>query len=382
MLAWDAPLQRSLVRFGAALIYNFPPWTAVIGLMGLAGLYRKQKYTFWLILPLLFVHSLLAVTLTLDDPFSAYVPSFVLIAVAVGFGWWKVLTDAKWTGFVLAILLSLSPVLIYRFSAATIRWVREEVSVTAFLGPPFESPLDPLDHFLNPDRRHNPEARDFAREAIPEIPENARIVTPSRSGQFLSAPMRYMVDVEDVEGARAGVVWSTIQAEDVEALERWAARSDEPLFLIGLHPANPAVDRLLDRYDLVPTGPWFRVERRDFVPSPPSTDLPDPADPLIPLAGDWSGYVRPQGYSLSLTIRQDPDGSFSGRAVLNESSVLPREGNFNRISPIGDTVVGSITYADGVHVQIDAKRSEDRLEGTWQIFEAQQLAGSFVVQKR
>ena len=141
-----------------------------------------------------------------------------------------------------------------------------------------------------------------------------------------------------------------------------------------------AVDELLERYDFVPTGPWFRIEPRDLVEEQPPTDLADP-DFLIPLAGDWSGFVRPQGYRLSFFIRQGADGSLSGRAVLNQASVLPREGNFTRISPIGDTVIGTVTY-DRVHIQIDAKRSGNLLEGTWQIFEAQQLRGSFVVQKQ
>ena len=52
MLAWDQPLQESLIRFGSMLLLNFPPWSIVIGLIGLAELNRRQKYVFWLIFPL------------------------------------------------------------------------------------------------------------------------------------------------------------------------------------------------------------------------------------------------------------------------------------------------------------------------------------------
>ena len=51
MLAWEPPLKESLARFGALLLLNFPPWTAIIGLIGLWELYRRQKYVFYLIFP-------------------------------------------------------------------------------------------------------------------------------------------------------------------------------------------------------------------------------------------------------------------------------------------------------------------------------------------
>jgi hypothetical protein len=231
-----------------------------------------------------------------------------------------------------------------------------------------------------------PEARAPAQKAIAELPQGARIVTPSRDSEFLAAPMRYLAEVEDAEGRRAGLVWSGLRMEDEGELERWAAESETPMYLIGLHPPSRAVERLLDRYEFVPTGPWFRVQPRRLAQQLPPADLSEAtaAEPTeaTPLTGEWAGFVRPQGYSLTFSIDGAPDGSLSGRAVLNQTSMLPREGEFTRLSPIGDTVVGTVTYDERVHIQIDAKRSDGLLEGTWQIYEAPDLGGTFTVTKR
>jgi hypothetical protein len=376
MLTWDAPLQQSLLRFGAALLYSFPPWTAFIGLFGLVELFKRQKYVFWLVFPLLLVYSTLAVTLTLAEPMNVYVPAWVLVAIAVGYGWWKVLADGGWRDYVLALLLSLSPVLLYRFAPWAVEKLGEEARVMSFLRVPFEAPFDPLVHLLNPDRRASPSARAFAETSLEELPERCRLVAASREGELLLAPLRYLVEVEKVH---PNAVFSTASPSDEDALVEWASQIEEPLFLVGLHPPNPAVESLLDRYHFVPAGHFFRVVPKESVPGRMLTDRDEPTL----LAGDWYGFVRPQGYPVSFAIREMPDGSFSGRAVLNEGSSKPLEGNFTRISPIADALIARVTYDDDrIHIHIDSQLSGNRLEGTWQIYEAQHLQGRFVVWKQ
>ncbi len=373
MLVWDAPLQRSLARFGTMLLYNFPPWTAIIGLIGLMELFRRQKYVFWLIFPLGLVHSFLAVTLTLADPFPAYLPSWVLFSIAVGYGWWKVLSESRWKGFVFALLLSLAPLLLYRFAAEGVKRVGEEVQVRALLGLPIGTPVDSLDNFLNPDRRHRPNARAFARDMLSQIPEGARVAAPSRSGEHLFAPARYLAEVEQTKA----VNYETVQAGDPEALLQWAAQGT-PLFLAGLHPPHPAVESLLDRYQFVPVGYLFRVEPRRRTAEQDPAELAAP----VPIAGEWSGFVRPQGFTVDFLIHEAPDGGFSGEAILNRGGARPLEGRFIRISLIGESLLGRVTYDEKVHVHIDAKQIGARLEGTWQVFEAPFLNGSFTLWKQ
>ena len=77
MLSWDLPLQQSLKRFGTMLLLNFPPWTALIGLIGLWELYRRQKFVFLLIFPLFLVYATLVVTLELSAPVPSYLPAWV-----------------------------------------------------------------------------------------------------------------------------------------------------------------------------------------------------------------------------------------------------------------------------------------------------------------
>ena len=151
MLTWELPLQESLMRFAAMMLLNFPPWTAVIGLIGLWELYRRQKYVFFLIFPLFLAYAFLVVTLRLCAPVPSYLPAWVFLSVAVGFGWWKLLSSGGWQGFAVAILLCASPLVIYRFAPDAVRQAQMEFRAEALLDVPKELPLDHLAFQLNPD---------------------------------------------------------------------------------------------------------------------------------------------------------------------------------------------------------------------------------------
>jgi hypothetical protein len=374
-VSWDAPLQQSLIRFTAMLFYNFPPWIAILGLLGLIELFRRQKYVFGLVFPLLLVYTFLVITLALSDPIPAYLPTWVFLSIAVGYGWWKILAESTWVGFVVALLLSLSPLLLYRFATTAVEQLGEQVQIQTLLSIPFETPLDSLDYYLNPDRRGLPSARISAQELLNVLPDPARVATPSWAGQLVFAPARYLAEVEE---ARPGLTVSAVGPNQSEELNQWATSPDTPLYLVGLHPPNPSVESLLDYYDLIPTGPLFQVQGR---PATPSNTIYDP-DQLPILAGAWVGFIRPQGYRLSFSIQGDSDETYSGRAILNPGATRPFEGSFNRISLIGESVLGRITYDDRIHVHIDAQVAGDRMEGTWQIFEAQELTGRFTAWKQ
>ena len=370
LLSWDAPLQQSLTRFAITLVYSFPPWTALMGLLGLAELFRRQRYVFGLIFPLFVLYSALVVTLQLPAPLAAYVPAWVLISIAVGYGWWKVLADGGWRDYVLALVLSLSPVLIYRAAPWAVERLGQEPRAGSFLSLSFEVPYDPLTHLLNPDRRNSPDARAFAQAALGELPPGSRVVAVSREGELFLAPLRYLAEVEKVGPE---VSFATVTPSDESQLREWASNEEEPLFLVGLHPPNPIVERLLDRYHLVPVGPFFRVLTKESVPGRVLTDAEQPTL----LAGEWHGYVLPQGYPVSFSIREAPDGTFSGQVVLNEGGSQPSEGAFTRISPIGSSLVARVTYEDRLNIHLDAELQGNRLEGTWLVYEAQYLQGSF-----
>jgi len=370
MLSWEAPLKQSLTRFGITLLYSFPPWTAFFGLLGFLELFRRQKYVFWLIFPLFLVYAGLAITLTLPEPMNAYVPAWVLISIAVGYGWWKVLADGGARDYVMALVLSASPLLLYRFAPVAVERLQQQPRVGSFLSLPFEVPYDPLTHLLNPDRRDSPEARAFAQSALQELPDGARVVAVSREGELFLAPMRY---VADVEGFGPAVSFETVTPDDESQLQQWAELEGESLFLVGLHPPNPIVGRLLERFHLVPVGPFFRVMPNDSVPGRVLTRN----DEATSLTGDWHGYVLPQGYPVSFTILESPDGTFSGHVVLNEGGSQPTEGTFERISPIADTLVASVTYDERLNIHLDAEVDGNQMDGTWLVYEAQYLQGSF-----
>jgi hypothetical protein len=382
MLTWDQPLQESLIRFGSMLLLNFPPWSIVIGLIGLWELNRRQKYVFWLIFPLFLIYSALAVTLHLPEPVPSYLPAWVFFSVAVGYGWWKLLSGGNWQGFAVALVLSASPLVIYRFAPLLVRKAQMELRVEALLDVPKELPLDHLASQLNPDRRYLPDARAFAERALDALPEGARLLAVSRTAELMVAPMTYLVEVE----ARKPVGIAILGEGDATGLQTLLAEPG-PVFAMGLHPASSAVTAVLPTHHFRATGEWFQLVPRSEIRDRVLADAPirGVADDSLGdahLVGSWYGYVEPQGYPLSLRI-EGPVGALAGSAILNEEGARPISGKFARLSSTVGAVLGSVEYgeegADQLHFHLDATQKGNRLEGTWKAFELPELSGRFVV---
>jgi Protein of unknown function (DUF2723) len=382
MLSWDQPLQESLIRFGSMLLLNFPPWSIVIGLIGLAELNRRQKYVFWLVFPLFLVYSALVVTLRLPEPVPSYLPAWLLFSVAVGYGWWKLLSSGNWQGFAVALVLSASPLVIYRFAPLAVRKAQMDLRVEAILDVPKELPLDHLASQLNPDRRYLPEARAFAERALDQLPDGARILAFSRPAELVVAPLTYLVAVENRKPTSVLVL-----SEGDETGLRTLLTEPGPLFAMGLHPPNPAVAAILTTHQFRATGEWFQLVPRSEIQDRFLTDvqLLGVSDDSLGdgnLVGTWYGYVEPQGYPLSLRI-EGPVGALSGTAILNEDGARPMSAKFTRLSSTVGAVLGSVEYgdegADQLHFHLDATQKGNRLEGTWKAFELPELSGRLVV---
>ena len=376
MLAWDAPLQESLMRFGSMLLLNFPPWTAVIGLIGLWELYRRQKYVFFLVFPLFLVYAFLVVTLQLSAPIPSYLPAWVFLSVAVGFGWWKLLSSGGWQGFAVAIILCASPLVIYRVASQAVRQARMELRAEALLDVPKELPLDQLAFALNPDRRDLPQVREFAAAAIQALPEGANVVSPSRTSELMVAPMRYLHEVE----GQGSVTFSSLTID-----------GDLPdgSYVMGLHPPHPNVMAKLSTHHFQAMGDWFHFVPREWLSDRVMADaslegLSADADDGLGdehLIGRWYGYVEPHGYPITLHV-EGVAGSLSGRAVVNEESARPHVGTFVRLSSTVGAVLGSAEFgaadADQLHVHIDATQQGNRLEGFWKVYELPEFNGRFL----
>lgn len=396
MLSWDAPLQESLVRFGSMMLLNFPPWTAVIGLLGLWELYRRQKYVFFLVFPLFIVYAFLVVTLRLPAPVPSYLPAWLFLSVAVGFGWWRLLSSGGWQGFAVAIVLCASPLAIYRFAPEAVRQAQMEFRAEALFDVPKELPLDHLAFQLNPDRRELPQAREFASAALSALPQGAVVVSPSRASELMVAPVRYLVEVESA----APVSFVSLAIGD---------DLPDDVYIMGLHPPHPIITTKLATHHLQAKGDWFHVVPRavltdrvlvdaamtSSMPGAPEAAAEDAAESVAlvendslgdsHLIGRWYGYVEPQGYPVTLWIQGAP-GNLTGTAVLNEEGSRPQEGRFVRLSSTVGAVLGSVEFGDAdtdqLHVHIDATQQGNRLEGFWKVYELPELSGRFLVWKQ
>lgn len=389
MLSWDGPLKESLLRFGAMLLLNFPPWTAFVGLLGLWELYRRQKYVFLLVFPMFLVYGLLVVTLDLEAPVSSYLPVWVLLSVAVGFGWWKLLSSGNWQGFVVALVLSASPLVIYRYAPLAVRQAKMELRAEALLDVPKELPVDHLAFQLNPDRRELPSPRDFATNALAMLPENAIVLTPSRTSELMVAPLRYVSEVESAAVSTTRYVSLAAGTDAISTLAGLKADPNAPVYAMGLHPAQPDLTAMLQTHHFLAEGPWFHLVARDQVDRV-LVDRPIPgveADALDDshLVGSWYGYVEPSGYPLTLEIRGTL-GALSGTATLNAAGSHPWHAPFTRLSSTVGTVLGSVEFGeaetDQIHFHLDATQTGNRLEGTWEVFEIPELSGRFIVWKQ
>ncbi len=386
MLVWDQPLKESLLRFGAMLLLNFPPWTAVIGLIGLWELYRRQKYVFFLVFPMFLLYGFLVITLDLERPVPAYLPVWVILSIAVGFGWWKLLSSGSWQGFAIAIVLSTSPLVIYRFAPMAVRQARMERRAEALLDAPVELPLDPLAFQLNPDRRDLQSARDFASGALGALPENATVLSPTRQSELLVSPMRYLSEVESA----GSITFVSLGNDPEQRLRELTSPSSAPVYVKGLHPAHPAITALLASHHFRAQGEWFQLVPQSSLTDRTLVDAPiegvtDNALGDEQLLGRWYGYVKPSGYPLTLSVQGSP-GNLTATAVLSEEGARPETGHFNRLSSTVGAVLGSVEYGedgtDQVHFHIDATQRGNRLEGTWKVFEIPELKGEFVVWKQ
>ncbi|HXV59473.1 MAG TPA: DUF2723 domain-containing protein [Vicinamibacteria bacterium] len=385
-LTWTAPLQESLTRFGTMLLLNFPPWTALVGVLGLFELYRRQKYVFWLVFPMFVLYGFLVATLDLEAPIPSYLPVWTLFSLMVGFGWWRLLAGRNWKGFAAALLLSASPAVVYRFAPVAVRYARMELRARALLDVPLELPLDPLAFQLNPDRRKLPQAREFALNALQALPEQAIVISPSRASELVLAPMRYVAEVEGESTTR----FVSMGTDAANALGTLTADLDtSPVFAMGLHPPHEAVTALLSTHHFRAEGYWFRlVSKNDssrVLDDRPLSGARDDALDDSHLVGLWYGYVEPQGYPLSLDI-VGGRGNLSGTAVLNAEGARPWQASFTRLSSTVGTVLGSAELGepngDKVHFHIDARQTGNKLQGSWSLFEIPRLAGTFVVWKQ
>jgi hypothetical protein len=382
MLAWDQPLQQSLVRFGSMLVLNFPPWSIVIGLIGLAELHRRQKYVFWLLFPFFLIYSALVVTLRLPEPVTSFLPAWVLFSVAVGYGWWKLLSSGNWQAFATALFLCALPVPLYRFAPLLVRQARMEMRAEDLLGVPKLLPLDPLSYQMNPDRQDLPGARAFAEKTLDSLPEGARVLSISNGAELATAPHRYLVSVEK----RRPMSFVAVGEGDATALRRLLTEPGS-LLALTLDPPNPAVTSILATHHFRAAGEWFQLVPRSEIQDRVLRDEPldgvaDDSLGDVHLTGAWYGYVEPQGYPLSLHI-EGTAGSLGGSVILNEEGARPLSGKFTRLSSTLGAVLGSVEFGeeggDQLHFHLDATQKGNRLEGTWKAFELPELSGKFVV---
>jgi hypothetical protein len=197
------------------------------------------------------------------------------------------------------------------------------------------------------------------------------------------APIRYLVEVE----GQKPVQFVSHRVEGAAALQAAVANAGSPVFVLGLHPPHPAIERILETHHFKAEGDWYRLVARSEVPGRILADsalpgVPDDALSDAHLVGRWYGYVLPQGYPLSLDIQGAP-GSLTGTAVLDEEGTRPRSGRFTRLSSTVGAVLGSVELgdeeSDQLHFHVDATQKGNRLEGTWKVFEIPGLTGRFVV---
>ena len=374
-LKLDEPsLTPSAILFGASLLYSFTPLSGLFALGGILQLVRQHRAFFWLIFFVFLIQSGLAVVLRIDEPMNAYLTAWIPVAIAVGYGWWKTLSDGGWRDSLIALALTLAPLALYRYTPALLEKLEAETPVLRVVATPFEAPIDPLAHVLNPDRSRTPDARAFAAAELDALPPASRIVALSRAGELTLAPLVYLHTVESRQPSASFERLPT----DASELTRFVENRERPVFLSGLHPPRAEVTALLDRFVFLPRGHLFQVVPKNEVPGRNFLDREE----VAPFPGEWCGVVRPQGYLVTFSIRETPEGTLSGEAVLNPEAAAARQGPFTRLSFVSGALSATATYRSHFNVHIEGLQAGSRIDGTWYVYQAPEHKGTFVVWKQ
>jgi len=108
-------MGQELVTFGRFLVREFGYWwlpvTPALALIGLSGLFKQDRAAFWFLLTIILADMAYGVSYFIaEDKDAYYLPTFISIAIAAGFGLYRLLswvppTKAPWTAAISAALL-------------------------------------------------------------------------------------------------------------------------------------------------------------------------------------------------------------------------------------------------------------------------------------
>lgn len=262
-----------LIVFVGALVYQFP-LTWVIGLIGLPVLWRRNRPFFWLLLltylaDVAFTWSWLPATPRLSDyvqNFHFYLPSYVIFAVWMGYGFDAVLRRRVWSAFAqtgLALIVALSPVALYAAAPHVADPIMTTLNIRSLPG------RDAARYLFSPWKHREDGARRLGESILAALPEKAVLVADW-------SIYNVVFFLQSVERRRPDVALILL---DVEHQGETLGQLDptRPLFI-------PDIGRYYDLqlmrkwYSIVPDGPIYR---------------------LVPHAGSSLPHVQPTGLEPS-----------------------------------------------------------------------------------
>jgi len=258
-----------LIVFVGALVYQFP-LTWVMGLIGLPVLWRRNRPFFWLLLltylaDVAFTWSWLPATPRLSDyvqNFHFYLPSYVIFAVWMGYGFDAVLRRRVWSAVAqagLALIVALSPIALYVAAPHVADPIMTTLNIRSLPG------RDAARYLFSPWKHREDGARRLGESILAALPKKAVLVADWSIYSIVFF-------LQSVERRRPDVALILL---DVEHQDETLDQLDptRPLFI-------PDIGRY---YDLQLIRKWYSV-------------FPDgPIYRLVPHAGSSLPHVRPTG---------------------------------------------------------------------------------------
>jgi len=252
-------LLRSIVKFGAYLMYQFPLFGFILGFI---GLWHSFKFGWWrtTFLLLCFLgNTIFTLNYSVKDQFVFYITSYAVFAIWIGLGadWlWQKIKSFSPAKIITVILLVLTPVLLYHSLPWMIRKFDVDIGFLQGVSRGRETakvrglPRDEERYFLVPSKLGEYSAANYGKVTLDSLTPEAIIIADWN-------PNAVLIYFQQVEGRRPDVTIvnnsGVPTSKQMEIIAR-AFEEGKQVYLASLEPQYYSIKEIGEKYKIESQG--------------------------------------------------------------------------------------------------------------------------------
>ncbi|MCZ6690933.1 MAG: DUF2723 domain-containing protein [Planctomycetota bacterium] len=243
-----AEMPRQIALSAGFFAYQFPLLTGILGLIGMAASWRRDRPLFWMLAVSFVINTVFAIGYRESHKYELFLSAYLIFAIWVGFGASALAGRLKPAHrWIIVAIVALTPPLVYAVTPLAIGKRGLPISLRTI---PYR---DNLRYFLWPPKRGDWAADRYGREALSTAPPRAVILADW-------TPYAVLEHFTKVEGLRPDVTIAFLERTPLaEILGHHLG--DRPIYLADDEPVY-GFDAFRDRFRLVQEGVLFRLEAR------------------------------------------------------------------------------------------------------------------------